>query len=136
MADESIREVIVSAVSDALNRSQDSNQEQSDGKVGKKNKAKILPSSFLKKKGKATVQQVWDKDIICLPKGHISNPQFIPIPKGKNRVELAKMGLVGKIRLNSGMEEDDIRQEVRSVFSKQMGHRATFPFQVRTTSSY
>ena len=45
-------------------------------------------------------------------------------------MELAKMGLVGKIRLNSGMEEDDIRKEVRSVFSKQMGHRATFPFQV------
>ena len=52
MADESIREVIVSAVSDALNRSQASNQQQSDGKVGKKRKAKILPSSFLKKKGK------------------------------------------------------------------------------------
>lgn len=56
MADESIREVIVSAVSDALNRSQALNQEQSDGKVGKKRKAKILPSSFLKK-GKAFAYQ-------------------------------------------------------------------------------
>lgn len=140
---ESIREVIASAVSDALNRSQasasnssTSHQDPDNGR-GKKRKPKILPSSFLKKKkGKQAVQQVWDKDIICLPKDHVSNAQDIPIPRGRTRVELAKMGLVGKIRLNSEMEEDDIREEICSAFSKPMAQSTTFSFEVRTRLLY
>ena len=74
--------------------------------------------------------QVWHKDIICFPKGYIENPQEIAIPKGKGRIELAKMGLVGKIHLDSSMAETDIRQEICSVFFEQKQCITQFPFKI------
>lgn len=73
---------------------------------------------------------MWDKDIICFPEDYIANPQEVSIPRGKSRTELAKMGLVGKIRLDSSMDETDIREEIRSVFSEQMQHDTQFPFKI------
>ena len=137
MADNNIREIISSAVRDALSRRpvsavvQSSQPEESEQNRGKKRKAKILPSSFLKKKkGNASRLQVWDKDIICFPKDYIANPQEVSIPRGKGRIELAKMGLVGKIRLDSSMDETSIREEIRSVFSEQMQYDTQFPFKI------
>ena len=52
------------------------------------------------------------------------------IPRGKGRIELAKMGLVGKIRLDSSMDETNIREEICSVFSEQMQYDTQFPFKI------
>ncbi len=38
------------------------------------------------------------------------------------------MGLIGKIRLTSLMNEDDVRQEISSVFRSPMGNDPYFPF--------
>ena len=135
MAD-NIREIITSAVRDALTsrpstvvQLQSSQPDESEQNRGKKRKAKILPSSFLKK-GNSSRLQVWDKDIICFPKDYITNPQEVSIPRGKGRIELAKIGLVGKIRLDSSMDETNIREEICSVFSEQMQYDTQFPFKI------
>ena len=140
---ENIREIISSAVSDALNRSshqqqssRSSSQQNSEDQAGsssgsRKRRPKILPSSFLKKKSnKGTSIQVWDKDILCLPKEYVSNPQDIPIPRGKSRLRLNKQGLAGKIRLTSNMDEEEVRQLICSVFSEGMSNKVNFPFKV------
>ena len=69
----------------------------------------------------------YDWDIICLTKsyGRSSN---IPIPR--SRTQLAKNGLIGKIRLTSDMTQDDIFDEVRSVFRGPMDGSSTFLFDV------
>ena len=41
---------------------------------------------------------------------------------------MAKNGLIGKIRFESSMTEDEIRNEVRSVFAKPMCNSKTFRF--------
>ena len=137
---ENIKEIISSAVSDALNRTSapGPNNPRTEGGESnersgrnRKRRPEILPSSFLKKKkGNSSSLQVWDKDIICFPKEHVICPQEIPIPRGKSHVTLAKMGLVGKIRLHSGMQEDDIMTEIRSVFDSKMSGDAHFPFKI------
>ena len=43
-------------------------------------------------------------------------------------MKLAVKGLAGKIRLTSEMSEEDLMNEVRSVFSIPMGNDAQFPF--------
>ena len=134
MAD-NIREIITSAVRDALTsrpstvvQLQSSQPDESEQNRGKKRKAKILPSSFLKKKkGNSSRLQVWDKDIICFPKDYITNPQEVSIPRGKGRIELAKMGLVGKICLDSSMDETNIREVI---CSEQMQYDTQFPFKI------
>lgn len=141
---ENIREIISSAVSEALNRSSNqqhssrlgsqsqSGEEQTSSSSGSRQKRpQILPSSFLKKKKpKAVAIQVWDKDILCLPRDYVSNPQDIPIPRGKSRLFLNKQGLTGKVRLTSDMEEEEVRGVMCSVFSERMGNRTNFQFKV------
>ncbi len=50
----------------------------------------------------------------------------IPIPR--SRIELAKNGLIGKIRLRSDMAEHEIFDEIRSVFSGPMRGNSFFDF--------
>ena len=99
--------------------------------------AVVLPS-YLKRKrqeGKAAAShskrnksvQVWDRDIVCLPKSESSSK--IGYPRGKFRTKLGESGLIGKVRLTSVMSEDEVEQEVRSVFRGPMGGRSDFPFQ-------
>ena len=38
------------------------------------------------------------------------------VPRGKARTTLGKLGLMGKLRLNSEMTPDQVKREVRSVF--------------------
>ena len=137
---ENINDIISSAVSDALDRNnvsgasnQRSEGESSERKCrNRKRRPAVLPSSFLqkKKKGNSSALQVWDRDILCFPKKHVKCPQEISIPRGKTRVTLAKMGLVGKIRLHSGMQEEDIMAEIRSVFASKMSEDPVFPFKI------
>lgn len=59
--------------------------------------------------------KTWNKDIICLPKHYHSNTQKIPIPRGANRGEIARAGLIGKISLTSNMSEEEIREEICAI---------------------
>ncbi|XP_019863335.1 PREDICTED: uncharacterized protein LOC109592288, partial [Amphimedon queenslandica] len=73
-------------------------------------KTKILPSSFVKSKGKnkatPAVQSnncrkvtTYHRDIICLPMSYRTNSCSIPIPRDRN--DLSRSGLIGKITLTS-----------------------------------
>lgn len=96
----------------------------------------VLPSKFLTKRNAITKRSnsktkekvfTYDRDIICLPKsyGRSSN---IPIPR--SRTQLSKNGLIGKIRLTSDMTQEDIFDEIRSVFRGPMQGSSTFLFDV------
>ena len=52
----------------------------------------------------------------------------IPIPR--DRHDLSRSGLIGKITLNSEMDEEDIFSEIRSAFHKPMNNSKTFSFEV------
>ena len=56
---------------------------------------------------RAKTVQIWDRDIICLPQR--SSNQKIPYPRGSYRSILGEQGLIGKIRLMSNMDEDQVR---------------------------
>jgi hypothetical protein len=94
-----------------------------------------LPSSFLKrgKTGEASAKkkkfQEWDRDVMCIPLEYAKGNE-IAIPRGRIRAKLAAMGLTGKLRLNSGMSEQEIFAEIRSVFSAAMGNDQNFPFEI------
>ena len=74
----------------------------------------------------------YDRDIICLPKKMAAPDSCnIPIPHSPSTREmLAKNGLIGKIHLESTMSEEEIMEEIRSVFQKPMGGSKNFLFQI------
>ena len=87
--------------------------------------ARPLPSLFggcaggKKRKRSAVCQpkagKIYTKDVVCLlprKKGSI-----IPIPRGKNRVRLAEMGLIGKVCINSTWKAEEVANEITSVFA-------------------
>ena len=79
-------------------------------------------------KGKKPRVTTYDQDIVCLPFSYPSTGGRYAIPRKDTRANLASNGLIGKIRLASNMEEDEIMDEIRSVFASAMGHDCTFPF--------
>lgn len=92
-------------------------------------KASGLPSSFMAKKQPANMGRyyVYDRDIICLPSDHCSG-NVIRIPR--SRESLYEAGLVGRIRLTSDMSEDEIYDEIRSVFDGPMRGNRNFKFNI------
>ena len=70
--------------------------------------------------------QVWDRDIICLPKP-LDGLSSLSYPRGKQRSRFVRQGLIGKVRLTSTMTVDEV-EEVRSVFDGPMSGRRDFPF--------
>lgn len=79
-------------------------------------------------KGKKPKVTTYDRDIVCLPFSYPSTDGRYSIPRKESRANLASNGLIGKIRLASDMEEDEILSEIRSVFASAMGHDPAFPF--------
>lgn len=85
-----------------------------------------LPSAFQEPKEKkrkrsaacSTKSKVYTKDIVCIPHS-LELP--IAIPRGERRSELAEMGLIGKISLNSSWSVKDVQSEVSSVFAGAFG---------------
>ena len=65
-----------------------------------------------------------------LPEDYITNPPKSVLPRGKGRIDLARMGLVGKIRLDSSTDETNIREEICSVFSEQMQYDTQVPVKI------
>ena len=81
------------------------------------------------KRSKPESVKTWTRSIICLPKDYQGKEgQTIQIPRKRKRAILGQCGLIGKILLKSTMTEEDIKSEVRSVFSQAMGHDPLFPF--------
>lgn len=94
-----------------------------------------LPSIFVTKTNRASSKAKekllkYNRDIICLPKSY-GQSTTIAIPK--SRAELGKNGLIGKIALDSSMSEDEIFNEIRSVFRGPMNHNNNFAFKVLQT---
>ena len=69
----------------------------------------------------------YNRDIICLPSDHYSS-HVINIPR--SREGLYEAGLVGRVRLTSDMSEDDIFDEIRSVFKGPMRGNRNFIFSI------
>lgn len=93
-----------------------------------------LPSLFQKtkltsKKSKTTKVVQYNRDIICLPSHYAQGgSKSVQIPRGKQRAQLADMGLQGKVTLTSEMSEEAIRAEIRSAFMEAMENDPSFPF--------
>ena len=75
----------------------------------------------------------WDRNIVCLPAcytKYCSTPTSgIAIPRKKKSI-LAAQGLIGKVHRESDWNEDDVFNEIRSVFSEPMGDDAAFTFDI------
>lgn len=93
-----------------------------------------LPSTFISKKAKQ--HDKYSRDILCLPNNfHYSRSGGIPIPRSKSTCDmLGRNGLIGKIALKSSMNEGDIMDEIRSVFSIPMKEKKDFQFTILQAS--
>ena len=63
-----------------------------------------------------------------MPQDYATNSDEIAIPRGAKRITLARQGLVAKVCLNSLMNEEDLRTEIRSAFHDAMGAKNDFHF--------
>ncbi len=111
--------------------------------ISYRKKRKIYPSSFLQKrqeenftkgKGKGKLY-TYERDIVCIPHSFLQHGDIVEIPRKKHiRHFLAVNKLVGKIQLNSNMDESEIFNEVRSVFRVPMGYCDNFKFKILQSS--
>lgn len=86
--------------------------------LSKRNSKILAARQGTKGKGKMFT---YERDIICLQRSFARHGNLIDIPRKKNvRRKLAINKLVGKIQLNSAMEEADVYQEICSVFHTPM----------------
>ena len=92
-------------------------------KKAKKTPVVPLPSGFLRKSSKKNEKKKpakkWTKDIICLPATF--NDVDIGNPRGASRVQLARLGLIGKLTLLSTMDKEETRQEICTLFRRAFG---------------
>ena len=105
-------------------------------------KMESLPSSFLNKlassssksnKKSKKVQQIftYDRDIVCLTEKFVDKNGTIKIPRSSSSLEyLCRNNLKGKIQLTSCMSEDEIMDEIRSVFDRPFCYDKKFPFKI------
>ena len=100
-----------------------------------------LPTAFLKrissKKGKDKMMSkkapsvTYDRDIFCLTKNFANNNGTVKIPRSSESMEyVCRNGLKGKIRLTSDMTEEEIMEEIKSVFKRPFGGDGDFPFDI------
>lgn len=54
--------------------------------------------------------KTWNKDVVCLPESMFENNSTIPIPRGRQRGEIAQRELIGKIRLVSSWTAREVKQ--------------------------
>ena len=78
-----------------------------------------LPAMKRKRTSQKQIK-IYNKNIICLPH-EIGDDPLIPIPRGEKRAQLAEMGLIGKIALQSVWQSSQVRAEVSSVFASAFG---------------
>jgi len=70
----------------------------------------------------------YNRAIICLPHWHAKKGKTIKIPRSRD--DLSKHGLIGKVRLSSDMTEEEVLDEIRSVFHTQMNYDPFFKFHI------
>ena len=104
---------------------------------------KCLPSAFLSKSARRCSKSAnpkskeitYERDIVCLPKSFSGVGGVIKIPRAKSAREfLARNGLIGKISLKSTMTEEELMDEIRSVFYSQMDEDKLFQFSILQSS--
>lgn len=80
----------------------------------------MFPLGPVKRKRSVTCQpkasKVYTKDVVCLLP--IEDMTDIRIPRGGKRAQLAEMGLIGKVSINSAWKAGEVIREICSVFSK------------------
>ncbi len=98
-----------------------------------------LPTTFLGRKsiaaqkqkmGKVVKEVTYNRDIICLPMRYLPKSLKSNVKIPKDRSELSRCGLIGKITLSSNMTQEEIFNEIRSVFRTAMGENKEFSFDV------
>ena len=77
----------------------------------------------------AKAGKIYTKDIVCIPRKIANNSDTYPIPKGESRAKLAKMGLIGKIYLESTWSADEVENEIKSVFLSAFNLPNNVPFE-------
>ena len=99
----------------------------------------LLPS-YLKRKSrrsqsggnrkKPNTEKTWDRDIVCIPqsKSNKAKGNTLSFLQGRYRTELGRQGLTGKLHLTSSMTEEQVENEIRSVFKEPMANDPKFPF--------
>ena len=99
----------------------------------------ILPS-YLKRKSrrsqggsnrkKPNTEKTWNRDIVCIPqsKSNKAKGNTLSFPRGSCHAELGRQGLTGKLHLTSSMTEEQVENEIRSVFKEPMANDPKFPF--------
>jgi len=80
------------------------------------------------KNKKPKVVKTWDRDILCIPKGGRRTGGGISFPRGRFRAYLARSGLIGKLHLTSEMSDQDVEDEIRTIFRGPMLNNSSFPF--------
>ena len=68
------------------------------------------------KKTAATRTKQVTKDVICIPLDGFATG--MSCPKGRERGDLAEQGLIGKMNIISTWDEEEVREEVTSVFKE------------------
>lgn len=72
--------------------------------------------------------KTWDRDILCIPNRGRNSGGGISFPRGRYRAYLARSGLIGKLHLTSEMTDEDVEDEIRTIFRGPMQNNPSFPF--------
>ena len=92
-----------------------------------------LPSEF-KKNVSSTVKRkcnfTYERDILLLPASYRTSKNKSKVIIPRSRDMLADNSLIGKIVLESSMSEEEIFDEIRSVFKEAMGNKSDFDFTI------
>ena len=68
------------------------------------------------------------KDVVCIP---YEEGDIFAIPRGGRRAELAELGVIGKVSLNTTWDKRAVAKEISSIFRKafKLGGNEEMPFQ-------
>lgn len=82
-------------------------------------------SSTRKVQGKS---KIVTKDVVCVP---YEEGDIFAIPRGGRRAQLAELGLIGKVSLNTTWNKSAVAKEISSIFRKafKLGDNEEMPFQ-------
>ncbi|XP_019904491.2 uncharacterized protein LOC109616028 [Esox lucius] len=91
----------------------------------------IRPSSLKWKRMTQKKTGLVVKDVICLPQGYyLSQEDRHTVPRGKERSELAAMGLIARMTIDNSWLPHQMESRIASLFSSRFysGHDQTFTF--------
>lgn len=82
-------------------------------------------SSTRKVEGKS---KIVTKDVVCIP---YEEGDIFAIPQGGRRAQLAEIGVIGKVSLNTTWDKRTVAKEISSIFREtfKLGDNKEMPFQ-------